>query len=420
MKAPLWRFELEIAATILESRRCFELREVPWDELSADQRSYDKVMSLCVRCTPRGYELACREFDVYLRRWGPVERREVLQVAHLQEACFDLLLATHAPLATIEPIADNDEEVMLAFRGGALPRRPEASPFAVAGDLFQPMLRRTDRTGELLKNGILSVPWTFLTASEQSAAEAESDAGKGSSIWRAQIHTGMRRPFGVQRRGFVHQVAIGLRSRPVPTQVRFHARSDAQQGLAGYEVFRTSAGGRSELIGTTNAAGVIAVPPGEGPVSMVLLRSDGQLLAKVPVPAGLPEVMQAPIADSVSRLRAQAESRVVREELIDIVARRAIMMTRTRSLLKKGRVADARKLMMELDELPTSATFGRNIEQAAKRIPAANDPAVQKRIDALFSSTRELLSKFLSTRPITDLQREVNDAAARSRPATGG
>jgi hypothetical protein len=55
--------------------------------------------------------------------------------------------------------------------------------------------------------------------------------------------------------------------------------------------------------------------------------------------------------------------------------------------------------------------FSRTIDNAARRTPPQDDPSVQKRIDALYASTRDMLAKFLSTRPITDLQNEVNAAA---------
>jgi hypothetical protein len=86
-------------------------------------------------------------------------------------------------------------------------------------------------------------------------------------------------------------------------------------------------------------------------------------------------------------------------------------------MLKNGRVEDAQNLMSELDALPSPSVFGRTIENAVRRIPPSEDPSVQKRIDALFTSTREMLSKFLSTRPITDLQAEVNAAASAPQTA---
>ena len=403
---PLWAFEISVPDGGSERRQCFDLGEIPWEELSANQTTNDKLLWLGVQAVSSGYELACREFDVHVRRWGPVRRSFVQQSSFLPDACFALLKETFSPLALITPIEGNDAQVQLVFKGSQLPRPSGEEAFVTVGDAYLPLLRRTDRAGKLIPDGISPTPWTYLTAA------AANDAG-----WLGDVRSGIRRPFGGVKRGLVEQVAIGLGNPPGTTQVRFHSRTDESQGLAGYEVFRAGPNGASDRIGVTDRDGMITIPPMDEQVIMLLLRSDGQVLAKVPVASGGSDVQQTPIADNVARLQAQAEAQVVREELIDLVARRAIMMGRVKAMLKTGRVEDAKELMSELDALPSPSVFGRTIENAVRRIPPSEDPSVQKRIDALFTSTREMLSKFLSTRPITDLQNEVNAAASAPQTA---
>ena len=399
----LWKCELTAAATPADRRQCFASSEIPWDKLTAEQIGVDKLLWLGVRTTPAGYELSSREFDVYLRRWSPLQTRFVQQESYLAEACFALLRDTFSPLAKIEVIEGNDEQVNLRFKGSELPRPSGEKAFVTLGDAYLPLMRRTDRAGKLMEGGIIPVAWTYLTLDELSETPL------------ARVHSGNRQPFGAAKRGTVEQVAIGLRNAPGPTKVRFHARSDKTQGLGGYEVFRAGPNNENTKIGVTDRDGVVVIPPEEGRVSMVLLRSDGQVLAKLPVLSGA-GLQETPIADNVTRLQAQAESQVVREELIDLVARRAIMMSRVKSMLKNGRAADAKELMSQLDSLPSPSIFNRSIDNAARRIPKSTDASVQRRIDAMFSSTRDMLSKFLSTRAITDLRLEV-DGALNAPPA---
>ena len=401
---PLWAFELSVPAGGNERRQCFDLREIPWEEFSAAQTERDKLLWLGVRVVPNGYELACREFDVHVRRWGPVRRSFVQQASFLPEASFALLKETFSPLALVMPIEGNDEQVQLSFKGSGLPRPSAEEAFVTVGQAYLPVLRRTDRSGKLIPGGITPVPWTYLTVADAGSQAQDAD-------WVAAVHSGVRRPFGAAKRGVVEQVAIAMGNSRGAAQVRFHARTDKNQGLAGYEVFRAGPDGATDRIGVTDRDGMITVPPTDEKILMLMLRSDGQVLAKVPVAVGGGEVQQTPIADNVTRLQAQAEAQVVREELIDLVARRAIMMGRVKAMLKKGRVKEAKELMGELDALPSPSVFGRTIENAARKIPRSDDPSVQRRIDALFSSTREILSKYLSTRPITDLQAEVDAAA---------
>jgi hypothetical protein len=66
--------------------------------------------------------------------------------------------------------------------------------------------------------------------------------------------------------------------------------------------------------------------------------------------------------------------------------------------------------MLELDSLPTTTTFSRALDALEKRLPETADPVVKRSIDKLFSSTRELLGKFLDRRQLIELQTQVNEA----------
>jgi len=398
---PLWSLTVEIAAEPADRRFARDPRDLDWAALPAKRKRYDKLVWLAVVAEPLGYALSCREFDAFTQRWGPLHRRHMPQRSFVGEAAFQLLVDSFAPVALVSALGEQDPRVQLVFRGGALPRRASTDLFVAPGDPFLPLLRRTDRSGQIAKNGLTEIPWTLLTAA------APDDQG-----WLADVHSGMRNPFLAKRRGLVEQVAVSLKYPRGPTRIRFHARSDAQQGLAGYEVFRELAGNPPVKVGVTDRDGAIVVPPGDSAVSSLLLRSDGAMLARLSIVAGAPETIQAPIADDEVRLVAQSEARVVREELIDVVARRTIMMARIRAMLKAGKVDEARQLMSELDELPSASTFAGSINATARRLPKSADPQVQKSIDRLFETTRELLSRFLDPRAITALQNEVNAASS--------
>jgi hypothetical protein len=398
---PLWSLELKVAEDPADRRFCHNPRELDWATLPKELSEFDKLTWLSVVAAPQGYILRCREFDAYTRRAGPLNERLVQQPAFVPEAAFQLLTDVFAPRAIVRAIPEKETEVRLVFQGNALPRPTSEQLFIAPGEAYLPLLRRTDRSGKLLeKGGVVEIPYTLLTT-----------AAPNKDGWTASVHTGMRNPFGAKRRGLVEQLAVALKNPRAPSRVRFHARTDPKRGLAGYEVFREVGKQPPQLIGVTDRQGVISVPPGEGAVSMLLLRSEGTLLARVPVAAGAADLLDTPIADDNARLAAQAEARVVREELIDVVARRTIMMARVRAMLKAGRVDDAEKLMSELDDLPTASVFAGAIDAAARRLPKSDDPQVQRAIDRLFASTRQMLSRYLDPRAISALQNEVNAAS---------
>jgi len=395
---PLCELDLVSADASSDRAACFDPPEVPWEDLGAEDRSRDKLLWLGVRGEPIGFALTCREFDVHTRRWGPVRHRETAQRSSVGEACFRLLTDAFSPLAHFD--SGDDDQARLVMRGGALPRPVGPDLLTDPGDVYLPLFRRTGRGGELVEGGVSPLPWTYLIAAEPEPTG-----------WRAGVESALKQPLAGRRRGSIEQVAIALRQPDDRARVRFFARSNREQGLAGYEVLRVVDPKEPPLlVGRTGRDGVLDVPLDGKPTATLLLRSDGQVLAKLVVAAGAAPVLEAPIADDPVRLTAQAEVQAVREEVIDVVARRAILIARVESLLKKGQAAEARELMATLNDLPTSTVLRNRMDDVAKHLPTSDDPRVRQSVDGMFTATRELVARFLDSRVITDLQARVNEA----------
>ena len=399
---PLWNTEIALAVGAEQQRlltRIAHLDEDPIDdEFTA---GCDKRMFVTVVATATGTTIRCREFDCTTRRWGAVQQREVRQQWVLPTQCCELICQTFSPLATIRPLPDNDKEILLRFRGSDLPRQTELDFLTVAGEAYQPLMVRTSSSGEVKTDSVREIPWTYLTLGE-----------KKDSGWHGAVHTGTRRPFGVRRRGRIEHLALALRQPSGTTQVRFYPRHDATQSLSGYEVFRREpAATDSQPMGLTNADGAVEVQPSDSKVSLLFLRSEGQLLAKVPVVPGAKSKVEVPIADDTARLRAQAALTSLTEQLIDTVAQRNILIARVRDRLKNGKIDEAQRLFTDLDNLPGRAQFNQLIKSAENRKQnQSEDPKVQARIEKLFADTRKLLGRFLSTKQISEVQGELTAA----------
>ena len=395
---PLWKARSSLVFGAERNTLLSQLGNLEQLELGEGANLFDKLLYLSVTTTLQGYELRCREYDGHTRHWGGVLRRVCSQELALPEQCHDLLCDTFSPLATIRSIAEDDDRVMLHFKGSNLPRQTDEQFFCTPGDVYQPLLIRTTGSGEVREDGVTEVPWTYLTLDETAGED-----------WLAQIHTGARRPFGVRRRARTEHVAIAVRQPLHDTRVRFYARHDRSQGLAGYEVFRRETQQeQTRPMGLTDPQGSIVVDPGPHGVTTIFLRSDAQLLAKIPVAAVGKPLVEVPIADDTARLRAQASLTSLRGELIDLVARRNILMARVRDQLKNGHGDKAQKLFTELDNLPGRVQFDQLISSAEKsKLNTSSDPRVQARIEKLFADTRKLLGRFLSSQEISELQSEV-------------
>lgn len=399
---PLWSVEFSTATGPFEHFLLHQIDELPTLEKMEPGIGFDKQLVLTVTANSEGYLVACREHDLTTNRWGPVLRQQACQSRTLSEQCFSLLKRTFAPIAKIRRDLDDDRHVSLYFKGSDLPRRSNEPLFAQPGTVYQPLKTRKTRRKEVRPDTISQIPWTYLTL------EAMQD-GTG----RCRVHSGIRKPFGVRRRANVENIAIALPQTGQSTRVRFHARHDKSRPLVGYEVFQRDTDEQpSQLLGLTNSRGAIEVSPGAASVRTLFLRSDGKLLAKIPVATGAISLVEVPIADDTARLKAQATITSLREQLIDLVARRNILIARVRDQAANNRLAEARELLSQLDALPGRAYFAQLLSAAERNERnRSTEPKVQARIEKMFADTRKLLGRFLSTRQISDLQAELNAAS---------
>ncbi|MEM9352459.1 MAG: hypothetical protein AAGA92_05560 [Planctomycetota bacterium] len=401
--APRWSLDIKPAdaasthALVAADNAAFALTD------EEDPAGYDKRMVLAVDATPRGYLLRCRERDCRVDRWGATQTQLLRQGSMLHDACFALICRTFAPLVEVRSLPDNDDQVEARFKGSELPAQTRVGELYAPGEVFLPMIARTDRSGEIREGSATDMPWTYITLAE------ETDSG-----WLCDIRSGLRGPFRQRRRGRVLRLALALRNPPGPATIRFYARHSQELGLTGYEVFRRTPGAEtSEPLGLTDNAGRVRVEPlHDHRVVDIFLRSDGQVLAKVPVAAGAKAELEVPIADDTARLRAQAQLTSLRQELMDVVARRNILIARAKRRLEDQDVSGAREFLNQLDDLPSSARFDQRLRSAAEsKKNRSEDERVQGRIDKLFDDTRKLLGRFLSPTPISNLRSEVNRAA---------
>ncbi len=280
-----------------------------------------------------------------------------------------------------------------------MPRGADAAPWSQPGDVFAPILRRTSRGGQLVENGIVHVPWTYLEAIE----------GQDKSL-AFRINSGSRRPFAARRQGRVEQLAIGVRADAEPTTLYLHSRKSDKKPLIGYEVLAQNADQESPTrVGTSDAAGEVRVLPGKSRIEMLLIKHGGQLLAKLPVAPGAQRRLNVPLPDDDARLVAESRLAAVREDLIDVVARRNILMARARQKIEKKDFAAAQELLRSLDDLPGNPQFNLTLTTSA-RLLRSDDPQIQRRIDQLFKATQTLTSQFLDLKPINRLHDDLREA----------
>jgi len=396
----VWRLKTQLATGPLRHQMLRGVDSFAAEDLGDSAPDEDKRLLVSIRATPWGDELTAREFDRYAERWGPTLRRTVRQRDALPEQLFGIVEQAVAPLARYRPDPKNPQQVVLELRGADLPRSGPDFTSAKPGDVFQPMLRRSTRDGALVPGGVAVVSWTYLEVIEPTERAAQPIG---------RIRSVTQRPLG-GRHGRVEQVAIGLRNDPGDLTLELRSRIDREKPLVGYEVSAQDVDEQAiRPLGKSNAAGEATVSPGKSAVQFVYVKSDGVMLARLPVVPGADERVTVPLPDDDVRLRVGARLSALREDVVDLVARRTIFMARVRQEIEAKNFDAARELLESLDELPGQTQFSLALDREARRF-RTDDVQVQRRIDRLFTETRTALGKFLDPQAIGALHEEFRRA----------
>jgi hypothetical protein len=396
----VWRLKTELAHGPLRQRMLRGLDDFSTEDVANAPEGEDKRLLLSVRATPWGYELTAREFDRYVERWGPPIERTVRQRDALAEQLFELAVQAISPLAHVRQDSKNPRQVAFDLRGSDLPASGPDFAWTRPGDVFQPMLRRTTRDGVLVPGGVTIIPWTYLEVVESPASATQP---------LARIRNVTQRPLGV-RRGRVEQIAIGLRNDPGDMTLELRSRVEKEKPLVGYDVLAQNMDEKeTRLLGASNSAGDVTVSPGKSAVQMLYVKSGGLTLAALPVVPGAEDRVEVWLPDDDMRLRAAARLEALREDIVDLVARRTIYIARIRQRINDKNLQDARRLLASLDELPGQSQFNIALDRESQEL-RSKDVQVQRRIDRLFAETRTALGKFLDPQPIGVLHEELRQA----------
>lgn len=384
-----------------------------WRIRTTDEESpVDKRFDVGVKAGGDGYHIVVQEHDQTLDNDSEPTVTIAAEAADLSERVFCAIVSTFRPIATLTRDPNDSRRVTLDYR--AFERAPSADIAAAApGALLLPYQRKLDREGRVIDSQ--PTPWTYLIA--EPIADGEEIAAKVIS------HT--RRPFSARTGGRIEQLALAAPIDPQRrTRLRLHAHDNPATPLPGYEV-SLGQPGESALtpLGYTDDDGAVLLPAKES-VWMAHVRCGAIPVASIPVAPGIAEVINVPLVDERSRLRAELEVTSLREELIDTVARRKILGERIRRLAEAENFDGAKALLSEFDALPGMSDFTRRLD-SVERSAKAPHPIAKARLDKLFSQTRNVVSSALDARESRELsilidRAEQAAAAGSAKPSAQG
>lgn len=282
---------------------------------------------------------------------------------------------------------------------------PDFIPGTVAiGEAFQPVLRRNDRQGNLIKeNGIAFMPWTYISCEENDGLQI-----------RGTMISGFNTPLPGRRNVRTQRIAIGIRPAQKSTRLQLVDKKAEDVPLAGYEIYSKDPDGAT-LIGASNPNGYVEIPTNPAnAVRLLYVRSGGNLLARLPMVPGYEPASTARITNDSPRLLAEGYLEGWRDQLVDTMARRQILAQRVQRKIDAGDLESARKW---LDELRTGRTVNElafDLRTAKGQFLEGNlDATIKRRIDDLFEKGQRLVAQDKSVLVESNLSSQLEKASAK-------
>ncbi len=359
---------------------------------------YDKVFIVRIDRDEHWTGVQAVELETLMQLFGDVVETDAATADALPAAVGRAITDAFAPTIRIEDSGTRTTRATLRAGGLILDER---SPAAIrVGDLVMPMLRKNDRNGDPTQIGRLD--WAYLLVNEVDGAKLEMELFAG-------------RAGGLQGRKNSRTFRTGLKVKPHrdETLLRLHARGESDRPLAGYEIYEKELDSNSmTLVGRTDWDGRLRVKRTDHPLRLLYVKNGGAVLARLPMAPGFTELEVADLSGDDMRLRAEAYIRGVQNAIIDLVAIRELLKARIRLRLEKGEFDQAQDLLNRLRDQPTNEIIANDMgRKQTMFLTAVGRNANQRRkIDNLFSETRELLAKHINAGMVRDLEAEVRQA----------
>ena len=412
------------------------LSRLTWGSLEAQlaDKELDKAFVVCVSGHGSVLRVCGREWDRMTQQLSVRQERIVGDRRALTNELGDVIRNLFRPLVLIESAEGGVGKVRV--RAGEFPSGDPSVEQLAKGNYFQPLLRYFNKDREVTQ--VQMIPWSYLLMESSDRARGE-----------CSIHTGLRLPLGKNSKR-VESWAIGVRPAFNETRIRLTPHNNPTKPLIGYQVnvyerqmvpapqappevakaaearksdeaeesvpkpaspqFVTQFNKVLELI--TDRRGRVTVPLNpEKPLIWLYVSSGGNLLGRFPFIPGVVSTTTAELPDDSLRLQIESQLELLRAELIDSVARRALMIARAKGAAKAGDWTRFNETLADLDRQPRANHFQTLLDavKAAmlKKAQAKKDKNLEKKIDKLCGDSAQLISRHLSDERIKEQRDEL-------------
>jgi len=393
------RVSLESSGTLIASLG--DLSSATANEIWGEE-SVDKVFRIIMEERGGTLVIAGREWDQSSQSLGNQHQRLISDRRDTAGELAALIQELFRPLVEIDVIEPGRTECLVRAGELAPPEGPDA-PFQ-SGMFLVPFLRYFDQHQKLQR--LQTIPWTYL----------EVDRVQRARLTLKQ-HSAFRTPLPVLRRR-VQVLAMHITSDSPATEILIFPRGQIQNPLVGIRCLISPqspppVGPQQPPIEfATDRRGILTLPaPPDVRLQSLQVYSGTALLARVPVFPGTAATLQLETPDDRARLEVEGEVQLLESELVEIVATREVLITRTNAAVDQKRWDDVDRFLKDLQRLPSQQQLFMKIDQlqlvAVQAAQNAGDRVAEARMMRLCDSIRNSVTKYLEPSRINEFIREI-------------
>ncbi len=425
------------------------LSRLTWPEVAAQvaDKDLDKAIVLTVAGQGGVFRLCGREWDRMTQQISPRHERIVADRRALTNELGILIRDLFRPLLLIESVEAGVARVRA--RAGEFPPDDPSVEQLAKGNYFQPVLRFFNKDREVTQ--VQMIPWSYLLAESSDRAHGE-----------CLLQTGLRVPLGKNSKR-VESWAIGVRPSFHESRVRLTPHNNPTKPLIGYQVNiyerlmvpappeapaakPAAAGKNADAVANeeepkkpagpkfvaqfnkvseniTDRRGRVTVPLNpERPLIWLYVSSGGNLLGRFPFMPGVTPTTTAELPDDSLRLQIESRLELLRAELIDSIAQRALLIARAKGAAKAADWPRFNETLAEFDRQSAAKYFQTLLDaiKAAtlKQVQTKKDKALEKKIDKLCKDSAELIARHLGDERIKEQRDELVELKKANAEAT--
>ncbi len=410
----------------------------------------EKVLLISVAGNNGMFEIGCREFDTRVQELSPLRVEPTHDSQSVGNIACRLARDSFRPVLLLSgPSIDKTELEFHLQAGTLIPPDPSAAQ-VMEGDVLRTFLRQLDRRnpGKVKLLQKLDLCYVRVTSfneelradavpADDQAVKVEGATEDSSAVYTDSGHVrgvliahGMV-PFGGRSRNMEQ---IGLRQRPSASKssVRLVLQSRPDRPLICFRVDKVAKLRQTDvneapgvrMLSDRNGDIEISVDP-RNPTYWLYVYSGSALLARVPYAPGLIPQDSMKLPDDSVRLGVEGELYLLRDQLVDMVAQKAVHMSLAKKAAAEGNVPALEAAIGQLDALPAQKNFDQLLNRiktdAVTKANQQKNAGAKKKVETLCGKMGESLALFFAAdKRVKDAQEleKLRQSAESQAPAS--